>query len=349
MKQEVILSNHIEQDLLTALHAIRPDRLFILADETTHRLCLPKLKTVSGIDKARQIVIPPTDAHKQLDTLSQVWKALSDGEATRHSCLLNLGGGMVTDLGGFAASTFKRGIPFINLPTTLLAMVDAAVGGKTGINFNHLKNEVGTFANARYVLLHTTFLDTLDAENLRSGYAEMLKHALIKDEKMWAEHLNFPLEQPDFAVLQRLVAQSVEVKEQIVAADPHEQGLRKVLNLGHTIGHALEALWLQRGQLLLHGYAVAYGLIVELYLSALKTGFPTDRLRQMQHFIRRYYGTLPLTCNDYPTLLSFMHHDKKNISTDIHFTLLADIGAPLIDQTATEEEIKDALDFYREG
>ena len=228
-------------------------------------------------------------------------------------------------------------------------MVDAAVGGKTGINFNHLKNEVGTFANARYVLLHTTFLDTLDAENLRSGYAEMLKHALIKDEKMWAEHLNFPLEQPDFAVLQRLVAQSIEVKEQVVAADPHEQGLRKVLNLGHTIGHALEALWLQRGQLLLHGYAVAYGLIVELYLSALKTGFPTDRLRQMQHFIRRYYGTLPLTCNDYPTLLSFMHHDKKNISTDIHFTLLADIGAPLINQTATEEEIKDALDFYREG
>lgn len=270
---------------------------------------------------------------------------------------------MVTDLGGFAAATFKRGINFINIPTTLLAMVDAAVGGKTGVNFGGLKNEVGAFADARFVIINTCFLDTLDAENICSGYAEMLKHALISDERMWAEHVNFDLSQPDLAELQRMVAESIAVKERIVTEDPHEHGIRKALNFGHTIGHALEEFALQqatpsgdavvstapKNRPLLHGYAVAFGLIGELYMSARKAGFPTERLHQTARFIRENYAQTEFTCNDYPTLLNLMRHDKKNMSGVINFTLLHNIGDIRINQTATDEEIREALDFIREG
>lgn len=259
---------------------------------------------------------------------------------------------MVTDLGGFAASTFKRGINYINIPTTLLSMVDASVGGKTGINFRGLKNEIGVFNNARSVILDTRFLRTMDAENTLSGYAEMLKHGLISDEKMWAELLNFPidaLDTPDrLRQLQRMVADSVAVKERIVTEDPTEQGIRKALNLGHTAGHAFESLALTRTPVL-HGYAVAWGLVCELYLSAIKTGFPTDRLHQTVAFIKEHYGKMAITCDDYPTLLELMTHDKKNTAGIINFTLLGGIGDIRINQTATKDEIFEALDFYREG
>ena len=255
---------------------------------------------------------------------------------------------MVTDLGGFAASTFKRGINYINIPTTLLAMVDASVGGKTGINFNGLKNEIGVFNNASTVILDTQFLKTLDAENICSGYAEMLKHGLISEDKMWAELLNYDLENPDLQKLSRMVADSVAVKERIVTEDPTEKGIRKALNLGHTVGHAFESLALQRKPVL-HGYAVAWGLICELYLSCIKTGFPTDKMRQTVSFIKEHYGKMTITCDDYPTLLELMTHDKKNVAGTINFTLLGGIGDIRINQNATKEEIYEALDFYREG
>ena len=256
---------------------------------------------------------------------------------------------MVTDLGGFAAATFKRGIDFINIPTTLLAMVDASVGGKTGVNFNGLKNEIGVFADARFVIISTLFLDTLDMPNLCSGYAEMLKHCLINDERMWAELVGFSLHNPDFAQLQRMVGESIAVKERIVQQDPHEKGLRKALNLGHTIGHAIESFAMEQGRPMLHGYAVAYGLMGELYLSVCKTAFPVYRLRQTARFIREAYGTPDITCDDYPKLLELMKHDKKNTSGTINFSLLANIGDVKLNQTASEEEIKEALDFIREG
>ena len=255
---------------------------------------------------------------------------------------------MVTDLGGFAASTFKRGINFINIPTTLLAMVDASVGGKTGINFGGLKNEVGVFSEADVVLLNTEWLKTLDTKNIRSGYAEMLKHGLIADEAMWAELINFDLAQPDLQQLSAMLGKSVRVKERIVAEDPQEKGIRKALNLGHTFGHAFES-WALENHPILHGYAVAFGLIAELYLSAVKTGFPTERMRQTVNFIREYYGTLPITCNDYPKFIEFMHHDKKNRGNEINVTLLGGIGDIHINQSVTEDEVKEALDFVREG
>ena len=391
MQQQIIISNDIEHDLATAVAESEHDRVFVLTDDTTHECCLPKVAALLAQYDAVPITIAHGDQHKTLAALGDVWTALQQGGATRHSLLINLGGGMVTDLGGFAAATFKRGINFINIPTTLLAMVDAAVGGKTGVNFGGLKNEVGAFADARFVIINTCFLDTLDAENLCSGYAEMLKHALISDERMWAEHVNFDLSQPDLAELQRMVAESIAVKERIVTEDPHEHGIRKALNFGHTIGHALEEFALQQATLsggavvstapnnqttggtaissaptnqtsggtaistapknrpLLHGYAVAFGLIGELYMSARKAGFPTERLHQTARFIRENYAQTEFTCNDYPTLLNLMRHDKKNTSGVINFTLLHNIGDIRINQTATDEEICEALDFIREG
>lgn len=353
MQQRVIISQDIEHDLAQAIAETEHDRVFVLTDDITQECCLPKVAALLTKHNATTITIRHDDTNKTLATLADVWTALQRGGATRHSLLVNLGGGMVTDLGGFAAATFKRGINFINIPTTLLAMVDAAVGGKTGINFGGLKNEVGAFANARYVIVNTCFLDTLDTANLCSGYAEMLKHSLISNAQMWAEHVNFDILQPDLAELQRMVAASIAVKEHIVADDPHEHGIRKALNFGHTIGHALEEFSMQQSTtppgILLHGYAVAFGLIGELYISARKAGFPTARLHQTARFIRENYGAVAFTCDDYPTLLNLMRHDKKNTSGTINFTLLHDIGDIRINQTATDEEIREALDFIREG
>ena len=250
---------------------------------------------------------------------------------------------MVTDLGGFAASTFKRGMNYINIPTTLLAMVDASVGGKTGINFGGLKNEIGVFNTAKSVILDTLFLRTMDHENICSGYAEMLKHGLIANNDIWTELLAFDLDVIDYHQLSRMLEDSVKVKERIVEEDPTEKGIRKALNLGHTVGHAFESLALKRKPIL-HGYAVAYGLICELYLSHVKTGFPIEKMRQTVRFITENYGRMPITCDDYPTLLELMTHDSE-----INFTLLGDVGDIRINQTASKEEIEEALDFYREG
>ena len=377
MKQKIIFSEYARSDLADLLGKIDFDfpneSLFVLTDENTRRQCWPLLRgepwppdhpvliNYAKISCARSIVIPAGEAHKNLESVAQVWEALQRGGATRHSLLVNLGGGMVCDLGGFAASTFKRGIRFVNIPTTLLAMVDASVGGKTGVNFGGLKNEIGTFCEPQAVIIDTRFLDTLDRENLLSGYAEMLKHSLLDTEEHWAEMLN------DSSTIEK----SVAVKQRIVEADPHENGLRKALNLGHTFGHAFESITLERrssgvafpfGQRplvqefrssdntsILHGYAVAYGLICELYLSVVKCGFPTEKMRQTVQFIREKYGSPSITCDDYPELIRLMQHDKKNIGDTIRFTLLADIGDIRLDQTATHEEIREALDFLREG
>lgn len=346
-KQKIIISQDLCQSLSMAIDEVKHDLLFVLCDETTAHLCLPVVSDFECMKRAQRIVIPATDSHKTLDSLAHVWSELQRMGATRHSLMVNLGGGMVTDLGGFAASTFKRGIPYINIPTTLLSMVDASVGGKTGINFGGLKNEIGVFNNARSVILDTTFLRTMDEENLLSGYAEMLKHGLINNEAMWAELLNYSPLVSNLSPLIKMVAESVAVKQRIVIEDPTEQGIRKALNLGHTAGHAFESLALERHPVL-HGYAVAWGLIVELFLCCVKTSFPQDKMRQTVAFIKEHYGRMSITCDDYPQLIELMHHDKKNIGNTINFTLLGGIGDIRINQTATEDEIKEALDFYRE-
>lgn len=348
-RQNVVISDNLGRALSEAIAREPHDRLFVLTDETTRRLCLPLVADEECLREARHITIPAGDTAKTLDSLSHVWAELGRMGGTRHSLMVNLGGGMVTDLGGFAASTFKRGISYINIPTTLLSMVDASVGGKTGVNFGGLKNEIGVFNNARTVILDTQFLATMDAGNMLSGYAEMLKHGLISDERMWAELMNYDITAPDLGRLRQMVAESVAVKERIVEADPTERGLRKALNLGHTAGHAFESLAMRRGTPVLHGYAVAWGLVCELYLSAVKEGFPTARMRQTVGFINSHYGRLAITCDDYDEIVELMMHDKKNKAGVINFTLLSSIGGIELDRTATREEICAALDFYREG
>ena len=347
-KQKIIISQNLRESLEQAITHQPHDKLFVLTDETTYKKCWPVISGFPSMQQSEHIVISATDEHKSIETLISVWTELSQKGGTRHSLLVNLGGGMVTDLGGFAASTFKRGIPYINIPTTLLAMVDAAVGGKTGINFNGLKNEIGAFAPAASVLLDTEFLKTLDYKNICSGYAEMLKHGLISTEKHWAELVSFDLDDIDYLQLQEMVAQSVAIKENVVAQDPYEQGIRKALNLGHTAGHALESLALAEERTVQHGYAVAWGLVCELYLSCLREDFPKDKLRQTTEFINRYYGVFPFDCKAYETLYQFMTHDKKNTSGEVNFTLLGGIGDIRINRTAGKDEIFNMLDFYRE-
>ena len=347
-KQEVILCESLADSLSQAVSQCPHDKLFVQTDEHTHRLCLPLLKGVEALKDAEEIVIGSEDVHKNLETLASVWLELSNKGATRHSLMINLGGGMVTDLGGFAASTFKRGIPYINIPTTLLAMVDAAVGGKTGINFNGLKNEVGAFSPAASVLIETEFLRTLDERNFFSGYAEMLKHGLISTPDHWAELLAFDREAIDYAHLKAMVGRSVQVKENIVREDPLERGIRKALNLGHTVGHAFESLALAENRPVLHGYAVAWGLVCELYLSCLLSGFPKDKMRQTIAFIKENYGVFAYDCKAYEQLYALMQHDKKNTEGIINFTLLEDVGQIAINQTADKKIIFEAFDFYRE-
>ena len=346
-KQEVILCESLETSLSRAIEQCPHDKLFILTDEHTRRLCLPALKELPALKDAIEICIGAEDVHKTLETLASVWMSLSTQGATRHSLLINLGGGMVTDLGGFAA-TFKRGIAYINIPTTLLAMVDASVGGKTGINFNGLKNEIGSFAPANSVLIETEFLRTLDAHNFFSGYAEMLKHGLISNTAHWAELLNFNTSDIDYTALKQLVGRSVQVKEDIVEQDPFEHGIRKALNLGHTVGHAFESMALAENRPVLHGYAVAWGIVCELYLSHLKVDFPKEKMRQTIQFIKDNYGVFTFDCKKYEQLYAFMTHDKKNTSGTINFTLLKDIGDIRINQIADKDTIFEMLDFYRE-
>ncbi len=354
MKQRVLITHQLATDLAMAISECEHDRIFVLTDDTTRMECWPVIEPLISMRGAHVISIAPGDIHKNVESLVYVWRELERGKATRHSLLVNLGGGMVTDLGGFAASTFKRGIDFINIPTTLLAMVDASVGGKTGINLDSFKNEVGVFNESKFVLLDTEFLRTLDDKNLRSGYGEMIKHGLISNTETWAELLNFDLGKPNFKELLTMLATSVKVKERIVTEDPKEKGIRKALNFGHTFGHALESFSLihheEKGkEPILHGYAVAYGLICELYLSVMKQSFPTDKMTQTVRYIRENYGTMDITCDDYDELIDIMRHDKKNTSGIINFTLLSDIGDIHINQTASDEEIKQCLDFFREG
>lgn len=347
-RHRTIPAARIVETLMDLLGRMEYDSLFVLADEHTEQLCVPQLREAGSVKDAYHIVIGAGDCSKNVETLTHVWDELAAHGATRHSLLLNVGGGMVTDLGGFAAATFKRGIRYVNIPTTLLAMVDAAVGGKTGVNFHSLKNEIGAFYPAEAVLIATSFLSTLDGCNLRSGFAEMLKHGLISDEAHWARLMGYDLEKPDYSELQELVMESIRVKEHIVAQDPTERHLRKALNLGHTLGHAFETMAMLRGEPCLHGYAVAWGLVGELYLSHIREGFAVDKLRQTVAFVKSVYGMFVFDCTHYEQLYELMQHDKKNVGSEIRFTLLGGVGDVRIDRTVGKEEIFEMLDFVRE-
>ncbi len=349
-QQNLIFTNNVAQEIdRLAPTAGQPGPL-VLVDANTASFVLPRLQADSAaMATAKVITIKAGDINKNLDTLASIWKQLGDNGATRHSMLINLGGGVVTDIGGFAAATFKRGITAVNVPTTLLGAVDAAVGGKTGINFNGLKNEIGAFSPASTVIISTCFFDTLPQRELLSGYAEMLKHAIIDGPETYAKLLDYSVSADDPDRLLDLLRHSVNVKARIVETDPTETGLRRALNLGHTVGHAFESLAMRRQSPEPHGYAVAWGLVAAMVVSHLQLKFPARELQRLADYVNDHYGAFAITCDDYHELLRLMHHDKKNVNSEtINMTLLKGIGQVAIDQAVTDDTIKTALDIYRD-
>ena len=292
-----------------------------------------------------RLEIPDGEQHKTLATVERIWQFLLDHRATRDDVLVCAGGGVICDLGGFAASTYKRGMPHINVPTTLLAMVDAASGGKTGFDYAGIKNAIGTYAQPLNTLVLPSLIATLPSRELLSGYAEMLKHALLDTPDHWHQLLRLDLEtEAGVQALMPLIARSRAVKERIVAADPLEQGLRRALNLGHTVGHALEAQMLAGGHPAPHGYCVVWGMVAALYLSVLRCGFPRDVLRQLEQVMFRYYGRPVCNCQDQNRLLDLMQQDKKNTAEGVRFTLLQHIGEP-VSETVSPSEIDGAVAY----
>lgn len=347
MNNRLIFTNDVNNTIVELCNNLQFDKCFILCDKNSYDKALPLLST-ECLPQASLITISCGDENKNLTTLSHVWQTLSEQNATRNSLLINLGGGVVTDLGGMAAATFKRGIQYINIPTTLLGAVDAAVGGKTGINFAGLKNEVGVFAAPLAVIISTIFYTTLPREELLSGYAEMVKHALIDGEQHFNNLLNCNITNCNADELLTLVQQSVGIKQDIVNKDPLEKGLRKTLNLGHTIGHAFESHALSKGTPIRHGYAVAWGLICELIISHRLLNFPSSIIYDLSHYIEQYYGAYPITCDDYDAIYNYLLHDKKNTSGQLNLTLLHNIGKCEINCHVSRKEIEISLDFYRD-
>ncbi|MCM1356929.1 MAG: 3-dehydroquinate synthase [Staphylococcus sp.] len=343
--QTILFTNNVSDAIRQLVDGFSPSSTFIITDTNVSRDVLPLL----GLDYP-VITVANGDENKNLDSLSHIWDSLIKGGATRKSLVVNIGGGVVTDMGGFAAATFKRGIRFINVPTTLLSAVDAAVGGKTGINFNGFKNEIGAFAPADAVIISTRLFASLPPAELLSGYAEMLKHGLLSSAEAYTRLLKFDILDADLDRLLPLLEESVKVKEKIVEEDPHEKGIRRALNLGHTAGHAFESHAIHRGQPIPHGHAVAYGMLVEMILSHMLEKFPSGELYRYASYLKAQgYGRPSITCDDYETLITYMRHDKKNDTPDsINFTLLSAPGKVLIDRTAGPKDIKAALDIFRD-
>ena len=321
--------------------------VYLIDDKLTLEVPYPSLR------------ITADESHKTIETVMRIWDFLLENHITRKGLMVCVGGGVLTDIGGFAAATFKRGIEYINIPTTLLAMVDASSGGKTGINYGGLKNSIGCFAAPKETVIDVKWLKSLPTTELHSGFGEMLKTGLIeskedrKQEKggLWESLLQYDLASFDVEKLTPLIERCVAVKKRIVAEDPHEEGLRKVLNFGHTFGHAIEEITLSNERLafngqMAHGYAVVYGMIAELYLSVTKLGCPKKPLQQLTQVMLHYYGRPNCNCKDSERLIALMQEDKKNeCAGDINCTLLQDIGSPVINQAITAEEAKEALEY----
>ena len=293
-------------------------------------------------DLAPCLALDVTEQSKSLETVQQIWDWFFELGLTRRDEVVAVGGGALTDMVGFACATYKRGVPYVNVPTTLLAMVDASTGGKTGINYRGLKNSIGVFYLPKETIIDTQWLKTLPAKEMLSGFGEVLKTGLL-DAALWPDVLQYDLETMPLDDLKPLITRCVDVKERFVHADPHEEGLRKVLNLGHTFGHALEEISLGT---MPHGYAVVYGMIGEVYRSGTKLGCEKEPLQQLTQVMLHYYGRPQCKCSDREKLVRLMQQDKKNErAAEINCTLLRGVGEPVINQVITPDEALEALDY----
>lgn len=343
----ITIGDEIFSKLSRYLKQNKYSSLFILVDENSLKHCLPVLvANVPKLLEAEVVELESGELNKNIEVCTQVWTALGELGADRNSLLVNLGGGVITDLGGFVASTFKRGIDFINIPTTLLAQVDASIGGKTGIDLGSLKNEVGVFAEPVELFILPGFLKTLPKRERIAGLAEILKHGLIADESYW--QLCITTDLTDIAELETIIERSINIKAGIVSRDPNEAGERKKLNFGHTIGHAVESFVMERGErTLMHGEAVALGMICESWLSTKVTGLPVSQHEEIVRNISKYFPFQSLNAVDDHRLVELMRHDKKNVKGDIRMVLLKSIGLCYTDKTVTPQQIIASLEYYR--
>lgn len=320
---------------------------FVLVDETTAKYCLPVLQDRwNGIKDARVIQIDSGEVHKNLQTVEYIWSQLTHYHADRHSLLINLGGGVITDMGGFAAAAFKRGMKFVHIPTTLLAQVDAAIGGKTGVDFSGLKNHIGFFKDPKAVVIDPVFLKTLDERQRISGFAEVMKYGLIMDEELWDSIVDQPLDQMNDTALEEMIVRSVENKIKIVKEDSQESGLRKILNFGHTLGHALETYFLNTANPITHGEAIAAGMICESWISHQISGLDSDALLQIEEVIDRVFQRLNITEEEIPALLELTRQDKKVRDGKMRYSLLQQIGVSVFDVEIDDLTAEESLRYY---
>ncbi len=339
---EIIFTQNVAETLTTLLAAKRHSKIMVLVDENTRKHCLPHV--IDAIANATVIEIKSGEEAKNLDTCSQIWKEMTRQQLDRKALLINLGGGVIGDMGGFCAATYKRGIDFIQVPTTLLSQVDASVGGKLGIDFMGLKNHIGVFEKPLAVLINTGFLATLSKAELRSGYAEIIKHCLIADADKWKEIIATPYDRLDW---QDLAEHSVSIKSKVTEEDPLENGLRKILNFGHTIGHAVESYFLPLGsKKLLHGEAIAVGMVAEAYLAYQRKFISEADLNQITTYLLHIYGAVAISDFDIDNILPYALQDKKNESNTILCTLLAEVGQANYNQEISLEDIRTALEYY---
>lgn len=352
--QSIIASNyliHFGQNGYNKLNSFLKEKnyskIFILVDSNTNEFCLPSFLPVLETDNPVEIIeIEAGEETKNIDTCVELWNILIELEGDRKSLIINIGGGVVSDIGGFVASTFKRGIDFINVPTTLLAMVDASIGGKNGIDLGNLKNQIGTITNPQMIVVDSNYLATLPKNEMRSGLAEMLKHGLIFDYKYWNEFKN--LEQKNLQDFDKLIHRSVEIKNEIVSEDVTENGIRKSLNFGHTIGHAIESYFLvnKNKSTLLHGEAVAAGMIMESFISNKLNLITNDELAEINYIISDIFEKISIETNDIKPIMDLLIHDKKNEYGNIQFALLKNIGHFIVNQSVENSLIEDAFNYY---
>jgi len=319
-------------------------KIVVLIDENSRHHCLSTLLSNTDIENLKLIEIPSGEIHKSIDTCNFIWEQMINKQLDRNALVINLGGGVIGDMGGFCASTFKRGVDFIQIPTTLLSQVDSSIGGKLGIDFGDVKNSIGLFKNPKAVFIYPDFLKTLPIAEVRSGFAEMIKHGLIADREIWEELKTVE----DFEKVNwtSLIVPSLKIKKQIVEADPFEKNVRKKLNFGHTIGHAIESLALKSEKPLLHGEAVAAGMICEAWLSVKKNNLPKTTLNKIAEFILKTYDKVSLKEATFSDLIDLMKNDKKNEGAAINFTLLSQPGEASINHTCDEEMIAESLKYY---
>ena len=342
MPSDIFLSKDISNTLSTYLKGKQYSEISVLVDENTERDCFPFVSAV--LPKARLIRIKSGEEQKTLASCELIWKQMTDLQLDRKALMINLGGGVIGDMGGFCAATYKRGIDFIQLPTTLLSQVDASVGGKLGIDFHSFKNHIGLFKDPEAVLINTDFLKTLNPAELRSGFAEIIKHCLIADAGKWDEIKKKPLKDQDW---DNLAEHSITIKTKVTETDPEEKGLRKILNFGHTIGHAIESYYLNiPGKRLLHGEAIAIGMVAEASIAEKKKFINEQELEQIKTYIISIYGKVEIFDFDLENILPLTLQDKKNENKVIQCSLLEKVGKANYNIPVTIKEIREAIKYY---